>query len=145
AAGAKTNYFGHPEWSRYALGLKDLDDALEIRRRILLAYEAAEREPNEAERRRLLSFIIIGAGPTGIELAGALSELARFVLARDYQRARPEDSRILVLEAADRCLLGFDEGLSGMACRQLQEMGVQLRFHAMVTGVDERGVWIGDE
>lgn len=145
AAGAKTNYFGHPEWSRHALGLKDLDDALEIRRRVLLAYEAAEREPNEAVRRRLLSFIIIGAGPTGIELAGALSELARFVLARDYQRARPEESRILVLEAADRCLLGFDEKLSRMACRQLQEMGVQLRFHAMVTGVDERGVHIGDE
>ncbi len=145
AAGAKTNYFGHPEWSRHALGLKDLDDALEIRRRVLLAYEAAEREPNEAERRRLLSFIIIGAGPTGIELAGALSELARFVLARDYQRARPEESKILVLEAVDRCLLGFDERLSRMACRQLQEMGVQLRFNAMVTKVDERGVYIGDE
>lgn len=145
AAGAKTNYFGHPEWSRHALGLKDLDDAIEIRRRVLLAYEAAEREPNEAARRRLLSFVVIGAGPTGIELAGALSELARFVLARDYRRARPEESRILVLEAADRCLLGFDERLSRMACRHLRHMGVQLRFNAQVTNVDERGVWIGDE
>lgn len=145
AAGAKTNYFGHPEWSRHALGLKDLDDALEIRRRVLLAYEAAEREPNAAERRRLLSFVVIGAGPTGIELAGALSELARFVLARDFRRARPEESRILLLEAADRCLLGFDPRLAQKACRQLEQMGVQLRFKAMVSNIDERGVWVGDE
>lgn len=145
AAGAKTNYFGHPEWSRNAPGLKDLDDALEIRRRVLLAFEAAEREPNAAVRRRLLSFAIIGAGPTGIEMAGALAELARFVLARDFRRARPEEARILLLEAADRCLLGFDPQLAAQACRQLEQMGVQIRFGAKVRHIDERGVWVGDE
>ena len=145
APGAKTNYFGHPEWSRHAPGLKDLDDALEIRRRVLLAFEVAEREPNAAERRRLLSFVIIGAGPTGIELAGALAELARFVLARDFRRVRPEEAKILLLEAADRCLLGFDAELAQRACRTLEQMGVQIRFGAKVRRVDERGVWVGDE
>lgn len=145
AAGARTNYFGHPEWCVHGLGLKDMDDALEIRRRVLLAFEAAEREPNEARRRRLLSFIVVGGGPTGVELAGALAELSRFVLSRDFRRARPEETKILLLEAMDRLLLPFDPMLSTMACRQLEEMGVQIRFGAMVTGIDEEGVHLGDE
>lgn len=145
AAGSKTNYFGHPEWCVHGLGLKDLDDAIEIRRRVLLAFEAAEREPNAAARRRLLSFVVVGGGPTGVELAGALAELSRFVLSSDFRRARPEETKILLVEALDRLLLPFDPKLSRMACRQLEQMGVQIRFGAMVKKIDERGVHLEGE
>lgn len=145
SAGARTNYFGKPEWSRYGLGLKDLDDALEIRRRVLLAFEAAERETDEEKRRQLLSFIVIGGGPTGVELAGALAELSRFILSRDFRRARPEETRILLLEAAPRILLGFDEKLAALAVEQLEELGVEVRLGAMVKNIDERGVHLEGE
>lgn len=145
AAGAGTHYFGHPEWSRWAIGLKDLNEAVEIRRRVLLAFEAAEREADPAKRRDLLRFVVIGGGPTGVELAGALAELARFVVARDFRRVQPEEAEVLLLEAGPRILLAFDPDLSERAVRQLRELGVKVRTGAMVTKIDEVGVHLGDE
>jgi len=140
AAGAQTNYFGHPEWSRWALGLKDVDDALEIRRRVLLAFEAAEREVDPARRRALLRFVVIGGGPTGVELAGTLAEIERHVLARDFRRIHPGDAEVTLVEAGPRILPPFDPRLSEAARRQLEELGVKVRTGAMVEGVDDRGV-----
>jgi len=145
AAGSRTNYFGNWQWARYGLPLKDLDDALELRRRVLLAFEAAEREPDEATRRRLLSFVVIGGGPTGVELAGALSELSRYVLARDFRQARPGESRVILLEALPRILPTFDETLSVKAAHHLEKMGVQVLTGRKVTNIDEQGVHLGDE
>lgn len=145
AAGAGTNYFGHPEWSRFGLGLKDLDEAVEIRRRVLLAFEQAEREIDPEARRRLLHFVVIGGGPTGVEVAGALAELGRFVLARDFRKVRPEDVRVLLLEAAPRILPPFTPKLAKEAVEQLEELGVEVRTGAMVTNIDEEGVHLGEE
>ncbi len=142
AAGAGTNYFGHPEWSTFAPGLKDLDEAVEIRRRVLLAFEAAEREPDPEKRKALLRFVVIGGGPTGVELAGALAELARFVLARDFRTICPADAEVTLLEAAPRILLPFDERLSEKAVKQLNELGVTVRTNTMVTKIDEAGVHV---
>jgi NADH dehydrogenase len=144
AAGAKTSYFGHDEWSKYAIGLKDLDEAVEIRRRVLLAFEAAERATDPDERRRLLTFAVIGGGPTGVELAGAIAELSRFVLARDYRSINAKATRVTLVEAGDRILPAFDADLSGEALRQLQELNVEVLLKTMVTCVDERGVHMGD-
>src|SRR5690606_23423093 len=107
AAGAKTNYFGHDEWAHEAYGLKDLRDAIRIRERILLTFEAAEREPDPEKRRRMLSFVVIGGGPTGVEMAGAIAELGRMVLARDYRNVSGDDIRVTLLEMADRLLVPF--------------------------------------
>ncbi len=145
AAGARTNFFGHDEWSRYALGLKDLDEAVEIRRRVLLAFEAAEREPDPVRRKDLLRFVVIGGGPTGVELAGSLSELARFVLSRDFRVVCPADAEVTLLEAGPRILPPFEPALSEKAVEQLHELGVKVRTGAMVTKVDEAGVHLGDE
>ena len=142
AAGAHTNYFGHPEWASFAPGLKDIDEAVEIRRRVLLAFEAAEREPDPARRRALLQFVVIGGGPTGVELAGALAELSRFVLSRDFRVVCPQDAEVTLLEAAPRILLPFEEKLSRSAVEQLAELGVKVRTGAMVTNVDQAGVHI---
>src|SRR5262245_24574866 len=98
ATGGRTSYFGHDEWEIFAPGLKDLDDAVEIRRRVLLAFEAAEKEPDPERRRELMTFVVVGGGPTGVELAGAIAELAHFVLARDFRSIRPEEAEILLLE-----------------------------------------------
>jgi NADH dehydrogenase len=145
AAGARTTYFGHDEWAEYAVGLKDLDDAVEIRRRVLLAFEAAERSKDPEERRRLLTFAVIGGGPTGVELAGALTELSRFVLATDFKSINAKVTRVVLVEAADRVLGTFDPSLSASALRQLQELNVEVRLNTKVTGIDERGVHLGDE
>ncbi len=145
AAGAKTNYFGHAEWSRFGLGLKDLDDAIEIRRRVLLAFEAAEREPDEAIRRKLLSFVVIGGGPTGVELAGAMAELARFTLSRDFRNARPQEARVRLVEALPTILPTFHESLAAKAAKHLSHMGVEILTEKMVSSIDEEGVHFDDE
>jgi NADH dehydrogenase len=141
AAGAKTNYFGHDEWTRHALGLKTVDDALEIRRRVLLAFEAAEREDDPAARKRLLTFVVIGGGPTGVEIAGGLVELGNFVLADDFRRIRGEHVRVVLIEAEERLLPGgFDAILAVSAKKQLEELGVEVRLGSRVTGIDAHGV-----
>lgn len=140
AAGAGTNYFGHPEWSKWAVGLKDLDEAVEIRRRVLLAFEAAEREPDPEKRKALLRFVVIGGGPTGVELAGSLAELARFALSRDFQTIHPEDAEVTLLEAGPRLLAPFDPKLSASAARQLEELGVTVRTGCLVRQIDDEGV-----
>ena len=145
ASGSTHAYFGHPEWSTRALGLKTLDDALEIRRQVLLAFEAAERETNEAAQRRLLTFVIVGAGPTGVEMAGALAEIARQALRQDFRSIRPESARILLLEGGPNILNTFPESLRAKARASLQRLGIDVRTNAVVTTVDAEGVKIGDE
>ncbi|MCK6533466.1 MAG: NAD(P)/FAD-dependent oxidoreductase [Polyangiaceae bacterium] len=142
AAGARTNYFDkEKEWKPHAFGLKDLDEALEIRRRVLLAFEAAERESDPVARQRLLTFVVIGGGPTGVEVAGALSDLARTVLADDFRTIDPSVARIVIVERGDRLLSGgFDPKLSKRALRQLIELGVEVRVGASVDAIDAAGV-----
>jgi NADH:ubiquinone reductase (H+-translocating) len=145
ASGAHTNYFGHPEWEPYAPGLKSLEDAIEIRGRTLLAFERAERTTDEKERKRLLTFVAIGGGATGVELAGAFAELRRFVLREDFRAIRPEEARVILLEAGPRILPSFDPALSTKAVRQLEQLGVVVRTGTRVTEIDARGVELGDE
>jgi len=145
ATGAETNYYGHPEWEKYAPGLKSIDDALEIRRRVLVALERAERERDEQRRRQLLTFVIIGGGPTGVELAGAIGELARPIADSDFRRIDPSQIRVVLIEMGDRLLSAFDPRLSARAAAQLEEIGVVVRPDTRVTAIDERGVWLGSE
>lgn len=146
AAGARTNYFGHEEsWRPHALPLKKIDHAIEIRRRVLLAFEAAEREPDARARQRLLTFVVIGGGPTGVEVAGALAELARRVLAGDFRVARPEHARVIIVEALDRVLPGFAADLAQEAVRELRALGVVVRLSSPVRDIDARGVQVGEE
>jgi NADH dehydrogenase len=145
ATGSTHAYFGHPEWSTRALGLKTLDDALEIRRQVLLSFEAAEREQNEAAQRRLLTFVIVGAGPTGVELAGALAEIARQALRQDFRNIRPESARILLLEGGPTILSTFPEILREKARQSLQRLGIEVRTNSVVTMVDREGVMVGGE
>lgn len=140
APGARTHYFGHDEWSTFAPGLKSIDDAVEIRRRVLLAFEAAEREPDVAKRAHYLSFIVIGGGPTGVELAGAIAELARYVLARDFKNVRPSETRVLLIEGGPRVLSTFDPSLSDKTVEQLAELGVQVRTGTVVKDISVDGV-----
>lgn len=135
APGARTAYFGNDHWEKYAPGLKSIDDAVEIRRRVLLAFEAAEREPDIAARSKYMSFVVIGGGPTGVELAGAIAELARHVLGRDFRRVRPSEARVTLLEGGPRVLAGFDPDLSESTVRQLSELGVHVRTGAMVSDI----------
>jgi len=146
AVGAKTNYFGHDDWTRFAHGLKTLDDAVEIRRRVLLAFEAAERETDPEARRRLLTFVVIGGGPTGVEVAGSLIELGRFVLADDFRQIRNEHPRVILIEAADRLLPGgFRPDLAAAAKRQLEELGAEVKLSSRVVNIDGHGVDLGAE
>jgi len=145
APGARNFYFGHDEWAQVAPGLKDLDDAVEIRRRVLLAFEAAEREADPQIRRRYLTFFVIGGGPTGVELAGAIAELATFVLSRDFRSIRPDATRVLLLEGGERILSSFEPLLSDKARTSLQEMGVEVRTGTHVTSIDSGGVCVGQE
>jgi NADH dehydrogenase len=145
AAGSRTNYFGHEGWEEVAPGLKNLEDAIEIRRRVLLAFEAAERESNPETQRRHLTFVVIGGGPTGVELAGAIAELAGFVLSRDFRSIRPEATRVVLVEGGDRVLGSFSPELSQSALESLREMGVEVRTGTRVTDIDESGVRLGEE
>jgi NADH dehydrogenase len=143
ATGARHSYFGHDEWESRAPGLKSLEDALEMRRRILEAYEAAERTTDEAERDRLLTFIVVGGGPTGTELAGALGEISRHTLARDFDRIDPTWAKIYLFEAGPRLLAMFPESLAKKATGYLNRLGVQVRVSTPVTAIDEEGVMAG--
>ena len=145
ATGGRTSYFGHDEWELFAPGLKDLDDAVEIRRRVLMAFEAAEKESDPQRRRELLTFVVVGGGPTGVELAGSIAELARFVLSRDFRTIQPEAAEILLLEGGDKILTSFTPDLAESALRQLTALGVTVRTGAQVTNIDETGVQLGAE
>jgi NADH dehydrogenase len=145
AAGAESNYYGHPEWARYAPSLKSIEDAIEIRRRVLIALERAESTTDEALRRELLTFVVIGGGPTGLELAGAIAELARPIAESDFRHIDPSWIKVVLIEAGDRLLAAFDPRLSEKAKSQLGEIGVEVRTDVRVTNIDARGVWIGDE
>ena len=145
AAGATDNYFGHDAWAPHAPGLKSLDDAVEIRTRVLLAFEAAERAADDAERAQWLTFVVIGGGPTGVELAGALSEIARHTLARDFRRVDPRQARVLLLEGGPRILASYSEASSASAQRQLERLGVTVRTGALVADIDGTGVRVGAE
>lgn len=145
ATGAAHSYFGHPEWETRAPGLKTLDDALEMRRRMLLAFESAERETDTEKQRRLLTFVIIGGGPTGVELAGALAEIARRSLRQDFRRIHPESARIVLVEGSPHVLANFHDPLRDAARRSLDRLGVEVRTSATVTGLDDTGVAIGDQ
>lgn len=143
APGARTGYFGRPEWEAYAPGLKTIEQATEIRRRVLTAFESAEREPDPDRRRRLLTFVVIGGGPTGVELAGALGEMSRYTLARDFRRIDPALTRIILVEAGPRILAAFDPALAARAVRDLETLGVQVWVESPVAAVDRDGVTIG--
>ena len=143
ATGARHAYFGHDDWEAHAPGLKSLEDALDVRRRILLAFERAEREKDEARRRALLTFVIVGGGPTGVELAGAIGEIARRSLVRDFRSIDPRDARILVLEAGPRILPAFPESLAAKAREALERLGVEVATERAVTAVEENAVAAG--
>jgi NADH dehydrogenase len=145
ATGAAHAYFGHPEWASRAPGLKTLDDALEMRRRVLLAFEAAERETDPTAQQRLLTFVIVGAGPTGVELAGALAEIARQTLRDDFRHIRPESARILLLEGGPHVLAAFPQKLRAAARASLETLGVDVRTNTVVTAIDDDGVTAGGE
>lgn len=145
ATGATHSYFGRAAWARFAPGLKTIEDALEIRRRIFMAFEEADREPDRRRREALLTFVIVGAGPTGVELAGALSEIARHTLAEEFRHIDPRRARILLLEGMGRVLPGYPEELSEAARRQLEDLRVEVRTGTVVTGIDAEGVTVGEE
>lgn len=145
AAGARTSYFGNDAWEQHTVGLKSVEDAYAIRRRVLLAFEAAEQEEGAAARRRLLTFVVIGGGPTGVEMAGALAELTRQVLARDFVRVHADDIRVMLLEAAPRLLLAFHPSNAENARHELMRLGVEVHTGRGVTNIDARGVHLGDE
>jgi NADH:ubiquinone reductase (H+-translocating) len=145
ATGARHSYFGHDEWAPFAPGLKTIDDATEIRRRILIAFEAAEREALPNLRGEWMTFAIVGGGPTGVELAGALGEIANDTLRADFRSIRPQDARIILLEALDRILPQYPEDRSASAVRQLERLGVTVRTRTKVVHIDERCVLVEGE
>jgi NADH dehydrogenase len=145
ATGTQHAYFGHDEWAATAPGLKTIDDATYLRRRILLAFENAETEIDPAERARLLNFVVVGGGPTGVEMAGAIAELAKRALASDFRSIDPRQARIILVEAAPRLLTPFDPSLSEAARRSLEQLGVEVRLGAGVTRCDPSGVHLGTE
>jgi len=137
ALGGVTSYFGHPEWEQFAPGLKSLDDALRIRRRILLAFEKAENETDPMTRDRLMTIVVVGGGPTGVELAGAFAELVRRVLRKDFRRIDPAQARVILIEAGPRVLAHLPPGLSASAQRQLEKLGVEVRVGAKVKTITQ--------
>ena len=145
AAGATHSYFGHDEWAPIAPGLKSVEDATELRRRILLAFEAAEYEGSEAARRAALTFAIVGAGPTGVELAGAIKEIAGQTIPKDYKHIDTRTTRVILFEGADRVLPPFPPELSERAKRDLERMGVEVRLKSVVTNITPEGLSVGDE
>jgi len=145
ATGASHAYFGHDDWAPFAPGLKSLDDATAIRRRILLAFEQAETSDDPHERRRLGNFVIIGGGPTGVELAGAIAELSKKALIKDFRNIDPRHARIILIEAGPRLLPSFPERLSARAKRSLERLGVDVRLGHPATSCDARGISIGEE
>jgi NADH:ubiquinone reductase (H+-translocating) len=145
ATGARHSYFGHPDWESVAPGLKTLDDAREIRNRFLLAFEEAEKSTDPVEQDALLTFVVIGGGPTGVELAGMLPTIARKGIRREFRRIDPAGVRVILLEGGPRLLPAFSEDLSARACRDLERLGVRCRTGAMVTRVTRDAVYVGEE
>lgn len=145
AAGARHSYFGHPEWEAVAPGLKTLEDALEIRRRVLLAFERAETAIDDAERKALLTFVVVGGGPTGVELAGAIAEIAHRTIARDFRRVDPSQAKIVLLEGGPQVLASYPESLAARARRDLERMGVEVRSRSVATLVTPDAVFMGEE
>ncbi|HVR38435.1 MAG TPA: NAD(P)/FAD-dependent oxidoreductase, partial [Thermoanaerobaculia bacterium] len=145
ATGATHSYFGHPEWERDAPGLKTIEDALEIRRRVLLAFENAEREVDPDAQKAWLTFVVVGAGPTGVELAGALSEIARQTMVRDFRHIRPEGARVILIEGLPRVLPPYPPALSEKARKQLEHLGVEVINSAIVTNINDHEVRIGEQ
>jgi NADH:ubiquinone reductase (H+-translocating) len=143
ASGASHAYFGHPEWEGLAPGLKTIEDALEIRRRVLLAFELAERRAAAGAGESALNFVVVGGGPTGVELAGMLAEIARHVLEHEFRVIHPRGARILLLEGGPRVLPAYSEELSRKAQQQLEKLGVEVRTSQMVTGIEAGTVWVG--
>jgi NADH dehydrogenase len=144
AAGSADSYFGHGDWERFAPGLKSLEDALEIRRRILYAFERAERETDEARRRALLTFVVVGGGPTGVEMAGAIAEIARQVMVRDFRAIDPREARVILVEAGARVLAAYPEDLSAKAEASLKRLGVEVWLNSPVTNIERGRVVAGD-
>jgi len=145
ACGARHSYFNHDEWEEFAPGLKTLEQATEIRRRVLSAYEKAERSPDSTDRERLLTFVVVGGGPTGVELAGAIGEMRRFPLPKDFRNIDPTQARIVLIEAGPRILPMFAETLAARAVRDLEHLGVQIQTGSAVTQIDADGVEIGEQ
>jgi len=145
ACGAQHSYFGHEEWEPYAPGLKTLEQATEIRRRVLLAFETAESIHDTERERELLTFVIIGGGPTGVEIAGALGEITRFTLSRDFRHIDPTRARIILIEAGPRILPAFSEDLSQRATRDLEQLGVTIWTNSKVTDITQQSVALGQE
>jgi NADH dehydrogenase len=145
ATGVTHSYFGHDDWAGHAPGLKSIEDALEIRRRMLWAYEAAERESDDAVRREWLTFVVVGAGPTGVEMAGAMAEIAHHALQRDFRHIDPHAARVLLVEGQGRVLPSFADALAPKAQRQLEKLGVEVRLGAKVVGIDEHGVTLAPD
>ena len=145
AAGATHNYFGNEHWEKRAPGLKTLSQATEIRRRIMTAFEKAEVELDPEERKKLLTFVVVGGGPTGVELAGAIGEMTRYTLARDFRSIDPKLTRIILVEAGPRILASFDSGLSSLATRDLESLGVQVWTRSIVSDMNEENILVGKE
>jgi NADH:ubiquinone reductase (H+-translocating) len=145
ATGAAHSYFGHDDWAPHAPGLKSLQDALEIRRKMLIAFEAAERESSDRAKREWVTFVIVGGGPTGVELAGALADIARRSLPEDFRRFDPRSARVILVEGLPRILPAMPEKLSQRAKDQLQKLGVEVRTGTMVSEITPRGVRLGEE
>lgn len=145
ACGARHSYFGNTDWEEHAPGLKTLSQATEIRRRVLMAFEQAEREPDSSMQKQHLTFVVVGGGPTGVELAGAIGEISRFTLAKDFRNIKADSARVILVQAGDRVLPSFDPELSQRASRSLEALGVQVWTNSRVTLIDESGVEIGNE
>jgi NADH:ubiquinone reductase (H+-translocating) len=145
ATGARHSYFGHPEWERLAPGLKSLEDGVEIRRRILMAFEYAEKISDEAARRAAMTFVIVGGGPTGVEMAGAIAEISRYTLAKDFRHIDPSEARVILVEGDQRILASFPEDLSASALNQLRDLGVEVRTGIHASNLTEFGLQIGNE
>ena len=145
ATGARHSYFGHNDWEKLAPGLKSLEDAIELRRRILMAFEYAEKITDEAARRAAMNFVIIGGGPTGVEMAGAIAEISRHTLAKDFRHIDPSEARVILIEGARRVLAAYPEDLSTSAKKQLVDLGVEVRTGARATNITEAGVQVDGE
>src|SRR5437660_6494894 len=145
ATGARHSYFGHNDWEKLAPGLKSLEDAIELRRRILMAFEYAEKMTDEAEKKAAMTFVIIGGGPTGVEMAGAIAEIARYTLAKDFKHIDPSSARVVLVEGDQRVISAFPEDLSAKALEQLKELGVEVHTGIHAKNLTEEGLQVGDE
>ena len=145
ATGARHSYFGHNEWEKLAPGLKSLEDAVEVRRRLLMAFEYAERINDETARKAAMTFVIIGGGPTGVEMAGAIAEIARYTLAKDFRHIDPSQARVILVEGEPRLLAAFPEDLSASALKQLVDLGVEVRTGIHATNLTDAGLQVGEE